>query len=388
MRIALKDIPSEIITEYNLFQIAHHGFVYVEIRKGMYGLKEASIIAFKRLVTKMAPHGYHPVYFTPGLWRHETLPTTFTLAVDDFGIKYFHQDHLTHLFNALRQNYKITIDLSGSHYCGLTIKWNYEEGWVEISMPGYVWKALHKFLHHHPKRPQHAPHQWFKPAYGQKVRYALPPSSLTLLDKKGTERIQSINITFLYYGRVVDPCISPSCNEIGTQQASPTSTTTSATNILMDYMTTYPNAVIKYNASDMCLYVDSDAAYLVLSKARSRGTGQFFLSDTPPNSNTKPRPTPNVPIHTECVTLRNIMTSTAEAEIQTVYHNGKIAIPIRTTLEEMGYPQPPTPIKTDNIIACGILNSFIRQKRSKAFGIKIHFMKDRIQYIGTMVKII
>ena len=67
----------------------------------MYGLKEAGIIAFKRLVTKMAPHGYHRVQFTPGLWRHATLPTTFKLAVDDFGIKHFHKDHLTHLFNAL-----------------------------------------------------------------------------------------------------------------------------------------------------------------------------------------------------------------------------------------------------------------------------------------------
>ena len=163
----------------------------------MYGLKEAGIIAFNRLVTKLAPHGYHPVRFTPGLWRHNSLPTTFTLAVDDFGIKYFHQDHLTHLFNALRQNYKITIDLSGSHYCGLTIIWNYNKGWVKILMPGYVGKALQKFLHPHPKRSQHAPHQWIKPTYGQKVKYALPPSALRLLDKQGTRRIQSSSDTFL-----------------------------------------------------------------------------------------------------------------------------------------------------------------------------------------------
>ena len=147
----------------------------------------------------------------------------------------------------------------------------------------------------------------------------------------------------------------------------------------MDYMATYPNAVIRYNASDMCLHVDSDAAYLVLPKARSRGAGHFYLSDTPPKSDIKPSPTPNGPIHTECVTLRNVMTSAAEAETQTVYHNGKVAIPIRNTLAELGHPQPPTPIKTDNSTACGILNSSMRQKRSKAFDMKIYFMKDRIQ---------
>ena len=82
----------------------------------------------------------------------------------------------------------------------------------------------------------------------------------------------------------------------------------------MDYMATYPEATIRYHASDMCLYIDSDAAYLVLPKARSRGAGNFYLSNTPPTSNAKPEPVPNGPIHTECVTLRNVMTSAAEAE--------------------------------------------------------------------------
>ena len=379
MRIALKDIPPEIIIEYNLLSIAHNGYVFVEISKGMYGLKEAGIIAFKRLVANLAPHGYHPVRFTPGLWKHDTLPTTFTLAVDDFGIKYFQQDHLDHLFMALRTNYNITTDMTGRNYCGLTLDWQYPQGYVDISMPGYIHKSLQKFRHPLPKRPQHAPHQWVKPNYGQKVQYALPPSSLPILDKAGTRRIQSINGTFLYYARAVDPCILPACNEIGTQQSAPTEATNKAATMLMDYLSTYPSATIRYHASDMCLHIDSDAAYLVLPKARSRGAGHFYLSNTPPISAAKPDPTPNGPIHTECVTLRNVMTSAAEAETQTVYHNGKVAIPIRTTLLELGHPQPPTPIKTDNSTACGILNASMRKKRSKAFDMKIHFMIDRIQ---------
>ncbi len=67
MQIALKDIPPEIIAEYNLLSIPHRHHVFVEIRKGMYGLKEAGIIAFNRLVANLKPHGYHPVRFTPGL---------------------------------------------------------------------------------------------------------------------------------------------------------------------------------------------------------------------------------------------------------------------------------------------------------------------------------
>ena len=61
---------------------------------------------------------------TPGLWTHTILPTTFTLTLDDFGIKFFAADNATHLLDALQKNYFITLDPSGSKYCWLTIKWN------------------------------------------------------------------------------------------------------------------------------------------------------------------------------------------------------------------------------------------------------------------------
>ena len=70
----------------------------------MCGLKEAGIITYKRLVRNLQHHGYAPVAHTPGLWTHTTLPTTFTLAVDDFGIKFFAVDDSTHLLDALREN--------------------------------------------------------------------------------------------------------------------------------------------------------------------------------------------------------------------------------------------------------------------------------------------
>ena len=56
----------------------------------MYGLPQAGHIANDQLVTFLAPHGYHPVPITPGLWKHDTRDLFFTLVVDDFGIKYTH----------------------------------------------------------------------------------------------------------------------------------------------------------------------------------------------------------------------------------------------------------------------------------------------------------
>ena len=112
MHVNCHYLPAEVIAEYSLTP-AHFdskGYVYLEIRKGMYGLKEAAILAYDQLQEHLAPHGYAPVRFTPGLWKHNTRRTTFTLAVDDFGIKYFSKPDADHLFAALETKYQLTKD--------------------------------------------------------------------------------------------------------------------------------------------------------------------------------------------------------------------------------------------------------------------------------------
>ena len=81
------------------------------------------------------PPGKVPYRHTPALWTHTTRLISFTLVVDDFGVKYVGRRHLDHLINALRDQYKITVELTGNSYLGLTIDWNYAEGYVDISMP-------------------------------------------------------------------------------------------------------------------------------------------------------------------------------------------------------------------------------------------------------------
>ena len=73
MRILLKIIPEEIIDAYNLTALVDNkGWIYMRIEKGMYGLKQAGIIANQELVKHMATFRYHPVQHTPGLWVHDT----------------------------------------------------------------------------------------------------------------------------------------------------------------------------------------------------------------------------------------------------------------------------------------------------------------------------
>ena len=70
------------------------------------------------------------------------------------------------------------------------------------------------------------------------------------------------------------------------------------------------------------------------------------------------------------------MASAAEAELGALFYNGQVAEPIRTCLEEMGYPHPSNHIKTDNSTAAGIVNLSIRQKKSKAMDMRFYWVKD------------
>ena len=142
----------------------------------------------------------------------------------------------------------------------------------------------------------------------------------------------------------------------------------------MDYVATYPNAYLRYYASDMVLHVDSDAAYLVAPNARSRISGYFHLSDHP---NITKHPKLNGAILVECKTLRHVVSSSAEAEVAGIYHNATVAVPIRHILHALHHPQPPTPLKTDNSTAAGFVYDNIHQKRSKSWDMRYHWLRDR-----------
>ena len=63
------------------------------------------------------------------------------------------------------------------------------------------------------------------------------------------------------------------------QQDTPTSNTARKITQLINDCATHPEARIQYHASDMILYVQSDAGHLNSLKARSRAGGHFFLSN-------------------------------------------------------------------------------------------------------------
>ncbi|KAL7479396.1 hypothetical protein ACHAW6_005128 [Cyclotella cf. meneghiniana] len=148
MRLKYNILPEEIISKYGLVQKVLDGWVYVHIEKGMYGLPLAGLLANKLLASRLDAHGYYQCQFTPGLWCHKWHPVTFSLVVDDFGIKTVGLIHAKHLKEALQQYYTVYVDWTGQLFCGISLNWDYQGQTVDLSMPGWLTKHSSAFSMH------------------------------------------------------------------------------------------------------------------------------------------------------------------------------------------------------------------------------------------------
>ena len=159
------------------------------------------------------------------------------------------------------------------------------------------------------------------------------------------------------------------------QQDSPTQNTMKKVHQFLDYTATHPDAIITYHASDMVLVVHSGALYLSESNARSRNGGHFFMSN---NSADLPN---NGAVLSVAQIIKSVMSFAAKAELGALYINFREAIPARHTLTEMGHPQPPTQVQTNNTTTLGVVNNTIAPRRTKATDMRLYWLRDRIQQL-------
>ena len=109
LKLKLCDIPDEIIKLYSLHEKATtDGSIYVEIRKGLYGLPQEGIIANNLLEKQLEKHEYTQSNIVPILWKHTYILIQFTLVVDNFGLKNAGKEHAERLISALQEDYTIT----------------------------------------------------------------------------------------------------------------------------------------------------------------------------------------------------------------------------------------------------------------------------------------
>ena len=126
----------------------------------------------------------------------------------------------------------------------------------------------------------------------------------------------------------------------------------------MDYCSTHPDAVVRFMASEMILALHSDVSYQTEPCAKA-GQEATFTSKTKPD-----RESNKGAILTLPKIIKHVMSSASEAETAALFLNCKAAIPLRIAPEQMGHPQPKTPVVTDNSSAEGLINKTMIPKRA------------------------
>jgi hypothetical protein len=201
------------------------------------------------------------------------------------------------------------------------------------------------------------------------------PTPSPALSDKDVNKLQQLTGSILHYASAVDPTLIMPINVLASEQSNATEVNADKVIKLLNYCNTHPETKIRYHASEMILDIHSDASYLSENEAKSRAGGFFYMGNTTKND----KKLTNGAILIVGKVLKHVMSSAAEAEIGAVFLNAKEGAVLRTTLEELGHKQPPTPMETDSTNATGYSNGTIKQKRTKAMDMRFYWIKDRVK---------
>ena len=122
-KIAIKIIPTDIIGKYDLKNKQIYGYIYGRLKRGVWGLVQAGIIAHKLLKVHLKSYVCAPANITQGIWTHHYRQINSTLLLDEFGMNSRDKKDVDRIIASLRAKYEVTQDCTGGIYCGITLKW-------------------------------------------------------------------------------------------------------------------------------------------------------------------------------------------------------------------------------------------------------------------------
>ena len=376
LKIYLDDYPSSLLDELGLspfLQTDRYNatFVYADIVKTVPGLKNSGLLSQNRLIRHLATCGYHQTA-TPMLFRHATRDISFTLVVDDFGIKYTALSDYDHLKSSLELLYKVTSSPIGTRYLGFDIDYDRQSRVMRLSLGGYISKLLKSAVPESVKlRMYDSPMIYTPPVFGSTAPQIAPVDSSPLASSSDGRLLQTVVGSLLYYARAIDTLMLTAVCNLSTLQSSPTLDTMNKMYRLLGYAAKHPNACQYIVPSDMTLRVQSDASHLSRPNSKSVAGGIHWLGTSDPFFL-------NAPIYAHSTTIPVVTAAVSESEYAGVFANGQVAVDERSILSSLGYPQTPTTILCDNECACGLASETVRAKKSKAIDMRFDWTRCRV----------
>ena len=121
----------------------------------------------------------------------------------------------------------------------------------------------------------------------------------------------------------------------------------------------------------MILCAHANAGFLNETNSRSRAGAHIYLSEN------DPFPRLNGAVLSIAQIIEFDMASAAKAELVAFFVTAREMIPHRQTLIDMGWPQPKSPIQTDNSTAAGVTNKTIVPRRAKMMDMRLWWLRCR-----------
>ena len=384
MKIYLDHIPLSVLEELDISQFLkfdknNRPFMFFDIVKTVPGLPQSGLLSQQRLVTLLNSCDYFETD-TPMLFRHATLPITFTLVVDDFGIKYDSPSDLDHLISCLSQKYELKVHRTGNlyKYLGYTIDYDRTARTLELSMPDYI-PAMLERLRPNCSRTAPSPAIYTPPSYGQKSPQLTPTDASPDASPAQKKIIERVVGSLLFYARAVDASFLTAVGALSAHQSSPTLTHVAAADRLLSYACSHPHHTRMIRPSNMILSGITDGSYLSRPNSGSVAGGSFHLGPIPSADASTPPHTPNAPLHQFSTRIPVVVASAAECEYAAAFAGMQVACNLRSVLLDYGYPQPSTPFFVDNLCAIGLGTATVRPKKSKSIDMRLDWVKDRVR---------
>ncbi len=313
--------------------------------------------------------GYYKAASTPGLWRHKWRRNYFCLLGDNFGVKYVGIECFNHLLDLLKKFHGVQCNMAGDEFAGINIKWDNVGCPCHISMPDYIKNLLIKFKHPWHTKPRCSPYKCLLIAYSAKAQLTPEVDTSDLLDNHHKRRIQEIVGSLLYYAQAVDNKVLVAASSVAARQSYDTVATEQAVHLLLDYVAPYPSDGIIYQSRDMILCAHANAMFLNKTNSHSWAGAHIYLSEN------DLFPCFNGAVFSIAQIIKFVMTSAAEAELAALFVTAQEMIPHRQTLIDMGWPQPKSPIQTDNSTAAGVTNKTIVPRRAKMMDMHLWWLR-------------
>ena len=375
IRIPLRHYSPSLLSELGLTPFvqtdrAGHPFLFADVKKCIPGLPQSGLLSQLRLLSHLESHGYHETD-TPMLFRHVSRPISFTLVVDDFGIKYSDIVDYEHLRACLEEQYEVTGSPVGTQYLGYSISHDRPSRTISLSIPGYIAKLLQSVR---PDGVKHSrsPFIYEGVVYGSTAPQISPVDSSPPATAAEAKTLQQVVGSLLYYARAVDYSMLPAVAALSALQSLPTTATISKMERLLGYAAAFPNASLTIRPSDMLLRIHSDASHLSRPKSGSVAGGFHYLGTSDPLFL-------NAGIHCHSTLIPVVTAAVSESEYAGVFANGQIAVDEVRALGSLGYPQPPPVILCDNECAVGLATDTVRAKKSKSIDMRFDWIRDRVR---------